>query len=173
MDPLVRESSYLPRYLVIGAISFLIDSSVFTLVFNIVGPEKTRIASLAGGAAAFLFNFWGHRNVTFQNEDKARWWLEFLPHLGLKIVNESIRAEIMQHFVGVLGYNVFITYLAASVWVSVTNFVISRWIFARQSPRHLWKMLKEFSALKREQKKELFITVVVTQWEAIKVRLRK
>lgn len=161
MRNLEREASYLPRYFFVGAVTFAIDVTVFTILYQLLGRDLVSLATIGGGTAGYLINFFGHRYITFRNERKATVAWEMMMHLPMKFGIQGVRGALMHVFVVMLGFHVVIPFLLVGAVVSVSNFVLSRWIFMRQSPRQLYGYLKHEAP--EDWRQARIILVVVRQ----------
>ncbi len=170
---LVRETSYVPRYAMVGAVTFCIDVSVFTILVLMWGREHVALATLCGGTCGYFVNFFGHRLFTFRNEAMGRKFVEIPLHAGMKFGNQGIRAGLMHLLVVILGVHVAIAYLGVGALTSMSNFVLSRWIFMRQNPIQFFRMLGSFKELGFSGAKNLFLELVHREYVELKVRLRR
>lgn len=170
---LARETSYVPRYALVGAVTFCIDVSVFTTLIIMWGREYVALATICGGTCGYFVNFFGHRLFTFRNEVKGRKRYEIPLHAGMKFGNQALRAGFMHLLVIVLGVHIAVSYLTIGALISVSNFALSRWIFMRQSPVQLLSVLREFRRLGIRGTFDLFFNTARQEYAALRVRLRK
>ena len=136
------EIMFLPRYAAVGFLTFWIDATTFAVLIDLFGKSHVGFVSIAAGFTGWGFNFFSHRTFTFGAVTKRPVIAEMAPHFAMKLCNEIIRGYLMYSAVVSAGWNVVAPYLFFSILIAVTNFCISRWIFARSNPLHILPVIR-------------------------------
>ncbi len=155
MQPVLKEASYVPRYVFVGLLTLAIDTSIFKYALGQLGAERHVLALSIAVACAYVVNFLGHKFITFTALQNAKRQLSW--HLPMKLCVYTIRIALMYVLVDLLGFGVYISY-ATGLCLGIATFLGSRWIFTGSNPMELLVLIR------------FWLTVAV---EKIKVRLRE
>jgi putative flippase GtrA len=118
----------MPRYLVTGGISFLIDLGFLKLLHGILGVELI-LATIGAYAAAFCVNFTLSRLWTFRSTRTSGARSQAIRYTILVLCNLIATVVIVTGLVGT-GLNYLVAKVISAVFLAVLNFLISRrWIF--------------------------------------------
>ncbi len=144
MTQVRKELLYMPRYALVGGITFAVDFAAFSASLAYFGEDYNKISLAIAAVTAYLTNFLGHKFVTFQARTESK--RQLLQHLSMKLAVFGLRLLLMHVLVVVLGFGVWAAY-ATGLMLGIVTFLGSRWIFARLSPRQLviwlWSILPE------------------------------
>lgn len=155
MSVLLREASYVPRYILVGLMTLGVDVGTFSLMRWIVGESHHLLALTSAVVCAYVVNFLGHKFITFSVIGDGARQLAF--HLPMKTGVYCARFMLMYVLVDWYGHAVTSTY-ALGLCFGVVTFLGSRWIFTRSNPLELALMIR------------LGVSIVC---EKIKVRLHR
>jgi putative flippase GtrA len=139
MQPLLKEVSYVPRYIFVGLITLAVDTTVFKLALGELGAERHLLALSIAVVCAYVINFLGHKLITFAVLNDARRQLSW--HLPMKLCVYSLRLGIMYVFVEKFGFSVYISY-GTGLCLGIVTFLGSRWIFTGSNPLELLVLVR-------------------------------
>lgn len=138
MRPVVKEASYVPRYMEVGGLLAVTDYSVFNYCIAAWGEGDYLWALGVAILSAYTVNFLGHKYISFTvREQGVR---QLLKHGSMKVVVFCIRFGLMYVFVNLFGFGVNNSYLVGFAF-GLFTFLGSRWIFTGSSPKELFVLL--------------------------------
>ncbi len=138
MRPIVKEASYVPRYLLVGGASAVTDYSVFNYCIAEWGEADYLWALGVAILSAYVVNFLGHKYISFTVREQGI--RQLLKHGSMKLTVFSLRFGLMYVLVNQLGFGVSNSYLVGFTFGFFT-FLGSRWIFTGSSPKELLVLL--------------------------------
>jgi putative flippase GtrA len=122
------------RFLLVGAVGFLVDAAVLLLLVDIAGMSRlwSRVPSLL---VAITVTWWLHRHFTFswarEVAPSKREWLRFVV---ANAVGNGLNLILYWVLIGLFGWRILPALAVASVAAAGINYAMSaRWVFRRAS----------------------------------------
>ena len=120
------------RFLIVGAIGFLVDALVLLLLVHVAGLSRvwSRIPSVL---VAMTATWWLHRHFTFSwARDTAPSHREWLRFVFANALGNGFNLGIYWILVGPVGWGIMSSLAVASVAAAAINYAMSaRWVFRR------------------------------------------
>ena len=127
-----RHTGQIARFLIVGAIGFLVDAVVLLLLVHVAGLSRvwSRIPSVL---IAMTATWWLHRHFTFswarETAPSHREWLRFV---FANALGNGFNLGIYWILVGPAGWGIMSALIVASVAAAAINYAMSaRWVFRR------------------------------------------
>ena len=127
-----RHSGQIIRFLLVGAIGFVVDAVVLLLLVHVAGMSRvwSRIPSVL---VAITVTWWLHRHFTFswarETAPSSKEWLRFV--FG-NAVGNGFNLGIYWLLIGPAGWGIMSALVVASVAAAAINYGMSaRWVFRR------------------------------------------
>lgn len=134
MHEIRKDVVLMPRYLLVGGASGLMDTTVFAAMMLFAGEGRHMQALVVAAVCAFMVNFPGHRFITFRGTGAIGWKLAI--HFLFKAGVFSLRLFLMYFVVDVYGHSAWVAYIIGAVLV-ICTYLGTRWIFTHQPPWQL------------------------------------
>ena len=131
---LLKQYREIIMYLVFGALTTAVNWAVFYPLYN-AANFSAAMAKTVAWAVAVLFAFFTNKPFVFESHDWS-WKVvipEFTKFLGGRIGSGWFEIHVMKVTVDLLLWNGNIMNIIVSVFVVVINYVVSKYLFKKQS----------------------------------------
>ena len=122
------------RYVIIGAMTTLINVGLFKLLWGIIGIDAT-VSNVTSISVSILFAYVANKLVVFRRRSDSVGDLlqEFAKFVGSRLFTMAFEIGALLLFFNLLGYDAFIVKIVVQVVVIVANYVISKAIVFRKT----------------------------------------
>lgn len=133
---LYRQHREIIVYLIVGVLTTIVSWAAYAvskLFLNIEDPIQMQAAVIIRWTAGLIFAYFTNRAYVFQSKTKASNMLkEALSFASSRLVTLVLETIIMQTLPSKFGVNDWIATFIAAVVVTVTNYVLSKFIVFRK-----------------------------------------
>ena len=121
------------RYVVVGALTTLVNYGLFELMWGILGVDVT-VSNVTAISVSVLFAYVVNKLIVFRSHtaSNAALALEFAKFVGSRLFTMGLEVGAVMLFYNILGYNARLVKIGAQVLVVITNYFISRAIVFRR-----------------------------------------
>ena len=121
------------RYIVIGALTTLVNFSLFALMTRALNIDVT-VSNITSIAVSILFAFVTNKLIVFRHKSSTRTELlsEFLKFVGARLFTMALEVGFVLLAVDVLKQDELLGKLAAQVLVIIGNYFISKFLVFRR-----------------------------------------
>lgn len=129
---LYRPRSQFVRFLLVGAVGFLVDAGVLLLLIEVAGMSRLW-ARLPSFLTAVTVTWWIHRSFTFATVSRpSASPLEWLRFVLANAVGNGINLAVYAAMVGLFGSPPLAALATASIAAAIVNYrMSSQWVFGR------------------------------------------
>ena len=120
------------RYIIIGALTTLVNYGLFELFYTISGVDVT-VSNVTSIAVAILFAYVANKQIVFRRHCDSPGELaqEFFKFIGTRLFSMALEVGGVFLFHNTLGYNARLCKLASLVLVIIFNYVTMKLIVFR------------------------------------------
>ena len=130
MKEFLKKHREIIAYLIVGILTTVVSWIVYALlrlVLDLNNPLQVQIAVFMRWFAGVLFAYFTNRKYVFQSRD-PKMLSEFLKFVGSRVTTLLTDMFIMWLMVSVLGINDWIATLTSAFFVTVLNYVFSKFL---------------------------------------------
>ena len=119
-------------YLFFGGMTTIVNWATYALLTSFGGGINKIIAEAVAWSASVVFAFYTNKFFVFEHKNSEHILREFLSFLGARAFSGLIEVGGFALFVGVLGFNDWIVKLSISVFVVISNYVLSKFLIFKK-----------------------------------------
>ena len=121
------------RYIIIGAMTTLINLALFTVLYELIGIDVT-VSNVTSISVSLMFAYITNKLVVFRRRSASRGdlILEFFKFVGGRLSTIFLEIGSLLLFFNLLGYDALLIKVAVQVIVIVANYIISKAIVFRK-----------------------------------------
>ena len=122
------------RYIIVGGLTTLVNYSVFTLMYMIMGIDDT-FSNVVSISLSILFAYVTNKHFVFRNRCSSLSELltEFVKFVGSRLFTMTVEVGAVLLFSKVLNINAMIGKAVSQVIVVILNYIISKFLVFRRS----------------------------------------
>ena len=122
------------RYIIVGALTTLVNFGLFELMHNIMSIDVT-VSNVTSISVSILFAYAANKLVVFRRRSDSAYALalEFFKFVGSRLFTMALEVGVVALFYNILGYDARLGKITAQVLVIVANYIISKAIVFRKS----------------------------------------
>ena len=122
------------RYVVVGAITTLVNYGLFELLFSVAGLGVT-VSNVTSIFTSIVFAYIANKLIVFRRKSDcfSALALEFCKFVGSRLFTMALEVGAVELFYTVLGHDARLGKIAAQVLVIIANYLISKLIVFRKS----------------------------------------
>jgi len=122
------------RYVVVGAMTTLVNFGVFELLYEVIGISVT-VSNVTSIAVSIIFAYVANKLVVFRRHSSsfAALAVEFCKFVGSRLFTMALEVGAVELFYTVLEQDARLGKIAAQILVVIANYLISKLIVFRKS----------------------------------------